>query len=642
MKLKRLAVQNIRSFGEKRIIDFHDDFTILIGPNAGGKSNLLDIITVGVRKFFLRPWGLIREEDTSGPYFVFRTEDPFANLFDELPRHDGAIGPSLIEFDWIINEEDVANMNSVAGQLGQLCENARRIRQGEQALDWFKQLNPAEFTPGEILQYKIEDGGMTSLSGPKGDHFREFLQQFNKLSYVEEEESHLTTPFVHFPPYRGIGTQRLRMSLAQQARWTFELGYARATSRQTMSLLELATFHFASKMRRFESEARNEGFEDFFRKDPEVLQVTQTLKKLGYEWDLVLKDELTNTYEILLKNDDRTFDITSASSGEKEILNFVYGIFALKVRNGLVTVDEPELHLHPKWQRTLYGVFEELNRVTGNQFILATHSPAFITADTVGKLKRVARIERQSDVIPLDATFVGKRRELLQMINSHNNEKLFFADKVVLVEGIQDRLIFERILDNLIREIARKLAETAEIVEVLEVYGKGNFPKYRDLLQSVRVKSFVIADRDYADQTGGPEIKVLFTDDLAKVTKNTLNNPKSEDRLAMAQELHKAVGSKEWSKVEQLWNYILARQRSLRENLNSEENLAFKKFLRQQRQDHTYILSVGAIEQYLPDGWTTLDRTIELTSATNFDARMREKPKEYRELRAICTTIIRS
>ena len=67
MKLKRLAVQNIRSFGEKRIIDFHDDFTILIGPNAGGKSNLLDIITVGVRKFFLRPWGLIREEDTSGP-----------------------------------------------------------------------------------------------------------------------------------------------------------------------------------------------------------------------------------------------------------------------------------------------------------------------------------------------------------------------------------------------------------------------------------------------------------------------------------------------------------------------------------------------------------------------------------------------
>jgi putative ATP-dependent endonuclease of OLD family len=260
-------------------------------------------------------------------------------------------------------------------------------------------------------------------------------------------------------------------------------------------------------MRRFESEARNEGFEDFFRKDPEVLQVTQTLKKLGYEWDLVLKDELANTYEILLKNDDRTFDITSASSGEKEILNFVFGIFALKVRNGLVTVDEPELHLHPKWQRTLYGVFEELNRVTGNQFILATHSPAFITADTVGKLKRVARIERQSDVIPLDATFVGKRRELLQMINSHNNEKLFFADKVVLVEGIQDRLVFERILDTLMREIGRKPAETAEIVEILEVYGKGNFPKYRDLLQSVRVKSFVIADRDYADQTGGPEIK---------------------------------------------------------------------------------------------------------------------------------------
>ena len=83
MKLKRLAVQNVRSFGEKRTIEFHDDFTILIGPNAGGKSNLLDIITVGVRKFFVRPWGLMRHEDATGPSYNFTSEDPFANFSEE-------------------------------------------------------------------------------------------------------------------------------------------------------------------------------------------------------------------------------------------------------------------------------------------------------------------------------------------------------------------------------------------------------------------------------------------------------------------------------------------------------------------------------------------------------------------------------
>jgi predicted ATPase len=57
MKLKRLAAQNIRSFGETKEVDFHDDFTILIGPNGGGKSNLLDIITVGVYQFLGQEWG---------------------------------------------------------------------------------------------------------------------------------------------------------------------------------------------------------------------------------------------------------------------------------------------------------------------------------------------------------------------------------------------------------------------------------------------------------------------------------------------------------------------------------------------------------------------------------------------------------
>lgn len=642
MKLSRLAIENTRSFGEKRTVDFNDDFTILIGPNAGGKSNLLDIITVGVRQFFLKPWGVTREEDASGPFFVFRTEDPFANLLSELSKYDGAPGPSVIEFDWTISQQDVANLNSVVAHLDTLRENAKWIRQGPQQLNSFQQLQPAEFVAGETLKYRVQDGGVASLDGPKGDHFREFLYHFNKLPYIEKSDFRLTTPFVHFPPYRGIGTQRLRLALSQQARWNFELSYARATSRQTMSLLELATFHFASKRRRFESEARAEGFEEAFRKDPEVLQVTATLRKLGYEWDLVLKDELTNTYEIVLKKDERTFDITSASSGEKEILNFVFGVFALNVRNGLVTVDEPELHLHPKWQRMLYGVFEELNRVTGNQFILATHSPAFITPGTLGKLKRVARIKRQSDVIPLDATGVGDRRELLQMINSHNNEKLFFADKVVLVEGIQDRLIFERILSDVGGETDVQRAETPEVIEVLEVHGKGNFPKYRELLESIRVPSFIIADRDYADQTGTGEIKALFVDDLAKVANKTLFSSKSEDRLALAEELHNAVKSNDWSKVQQIWEYIVARQRTLKENLTTAESTTFKTFLRHQRSSRTFILRAGAIEEYLPNGWTSLDRTIELVSATDFETRMREKTKAYRELRAICKTIIRS
>ena len=167
MKLKRLSVTNVRSFGERRTVDFHDDFTILIGPNAGGKSNLLDIITVAVRKFFLRPWGITRREDPSGSYLTFTSEDPFQNLAVELAKFGGASGPSVIEFEWIISEQDIAAIQSVASRFDQLRENAKRIRDGAEGLDYFKQINAADFTAEETLAYKIEDANITSLSGQK-------------------------------------------------------------------------------------------------------------------------------------------------------------------------------------------------------------------------------------------------------------------------------------------------------------------------------------------------------------------------------------------------------------------------------------------------------------------------------------------
>jgi len=109
----------------------------------------------------------------------------------------------------------------------------------------------------------------------------------------------------------------------------------------------------------------------------------------------------------------------------------------------------------------------------------------------------------------------------------------------------------------------------------------------------------------------------------------------------MTVELKKAVENKDWSNVEKLWHYIVSRQRTLKETLSSEDRGTFKTFLTEKRKDRTYILRASAIEQYLPTGSTSLDRTIELVSAKDFDSRMREKLVEYRELKAICRLIVR-
>jgi predicted ATPase len=59
------------------------------------------------------------------------------------------------------------------------------------------------------------------------------------------------------------------------------------------------------------------------------------------------------------------------SAGEKQMLSFLcYNAFA---KDSCLFIDEPEISLHVDWQRILFPVL--LKQSTGNQFIVATHSP---------------------------------------------------------------------------------------------------------------------------------------------------------------------------------------------------------------------------------------------------------------------------
>ncbi len=63
------------------------------------------------------------------------------------------------------------------------------------------------------------------------------------------------------------------------------------------------------------------------------------------------------------------------SSGEKQMLAFLcYNIFA---ENACIFIDEPELSLHPDWQRQLLPTL--LDQGTDNQFFITTHSPFIYT-----------------------------------------------------------------------------------------------------------------------------------------------------------------------------------------------------------------------------------------------------------------------
>ncbi|MCQ2305482.1 MAG: ATP-binding protein [Bacteroidales bacterium] len=63
------------------------------------------------------------------------------------------------------------------------------------------------------------------------------------------------------------------------------------------------------------------------------------------------------------------------SAGEKQMLSFLcYNTFS---KNKVIIIDEPELSLHPDWQRLLIPTL--LKQGNNNQFFIATHSPFIYT-----------------------------------------------------------------------------------------------------------------------------------------------------------------------------------------------------------------------------------------------------------------------
>lgn len=127
--------------------------------------------------------------------------------------------------------------------------------------------------------------------------------------------------------------------------------------------------------------------------------------------------------------------IDQLSSGEQEVLGLMYYVRRLSARGGILIIDEPELHLHPALQRSLFAVLE--NVAERAQVWIATHSPRLVTAANLDAVLHMTppstearnQIERASDE--------EARLRLLDELGVHPIEVLQ-TDALIIVEGNSD------------------------------------------------------------------------------------------------------------------------------------------------------------------------------------------------------------
>src|SRR5690606_25705105 len=92
-------------------------------------------------------------------------------------------------------------------------------------------------------------------------------------------------------------------------------------------------------------------------------------------------------------------------------------------------------------------------------------------------------------------------RFLRQYLTLHKSD-LFFADKVILVEGTTERML----LPQMIKKSANSLCN--EYVSILEV-GGAYAHSFKEMLEFINVRTLIITDIDSSDENGACHVSPI-------------------------------------------------------------------------------------------------------------------------------------
>ena len=464
------------------------------------------------------------QESTGGLGRLDYGRQHLENFFD-LPKHDDHKAETqLVDLIIEFSQEDIENILLIHKYLPVLVQTEKRLNRTETSeienvfRPIFQAVDVAHLAAPRVIQFRVEvanldQNSMDQLLGKYSVEQRLFLRYMNYFEKIKRliERHNTTSPgatlvpelryqIKFFPPSRFHQQEGFIIQLPAMNKTHMLKAAKEQTSRTPSSDIGYATYHFAMlqleimhRNRRRNEAGQTAGIERF-ADHPQVQEVRRFLRTLGeYDFDVREIDIQQNSYEFVLKSGDRETPFRLLSSGEKEALNFIFATIAFDLRNALLVIDEPEVHLHPQWQAKMLRLYEAVSRERNLQLIIVTHSPIFVTPESIYKLWRVHRPARETWLSPRTKTNqwrerLGKERDIMDVITYTNNAKAFFADHVVLVEGVTDEVVF-----TAIHTAERRTERT---VEFLAAGGKDNMAKYVALLRSFDIQVSIICDLD--------------------------------------------------------------------------------------------------------------------------------------------------
>ena len=326
MRITTLSLSNYRG-AQSLSIDFDERLNVFFGINGAGKSTVLDAAAI------MLSWA------------VSRIQNP------------GTSGRP-------ISESDITNGTSYSSI--ELCCSSQA-----QNVQWTLSKSKKGHGQAEV------PSNLTELS--------RFANQIQEQIAANGREEIALPLFVYYPVNRAV----LDIPLRIKGKHSFDIFAAYSGSLASGASFRLF-FEWFREREDLENEKRRDTdslFQpDRFVPDPQLEAVREALKQILPEFDNL--SVRRNPLRMEVSKDGERLTVNQLSDGEKCLIAMV-GDLARRMAianptsenplegDGIVLIDEIDLHLHPKWQRM---IVPKLLAVFPNcQFIISTHSPHVIT-----------------------------------------------------------------------------------------------------------------------------------------------------------------------------------------------------------------------------------------------------------------------
>ncbi|AGB50750.1 hypothetical protein Metho_2616 (plasmid) [Methanomethylovorans hollandica DSM 15978] len=569
MYISKLIIKNYRSINHVDI-DFQNGMNLIVGKNNAGKSNIISALN-------------LLFGDKYPTYLVFEDKDFFKYKEQEKEVDDG--------YFWVLAKLDGSFSNQIAEIKGLWMAklNCEPFLVSENKLDINNALkinietdldDCTDFIPWGYKYSKKVYAKPNDTNYNLNSYFKQIKEAWILLYVKKDNSGEIIQKDFSFimktdnAAYRCWGlNSEFRDSLINSAvipsfrdpekqlkinNWSW---YGKLIKRiwdenkdkKIQNQDNAQTLSYSETMNRlFQSvnTVGNELFEDITVNIKQNMDMTFQDCDFSFQFSTDTKDDIYKSINVFVDDGYKSL-ISNKGSGIQSafiISAFCYYCSTFHKNSSLLVVEEPELYLHPQGRRSILQVFEDFITFNDaqNQVIITTHSSDFIKPEYINNIT-VIRKENgctcQYKVNIDDGTEFKKK----QIFNWKQNNELFFSEKILIVEGAEERfipLIADKIMDQ-----SSYLDKNN--ISVIRANGKGNIAKYIQIAKSLNIKWFALADLDFILK----DLENLR--DIVYFNSNELSIIRSKVRTLLENEENK------WKKTEKINSRLLKPAESL-------------------------------------------------------------------------------